>query len=209
MGAFEILATLEGIALGKPTESTVGEVPLRTLRTNRLINANYLKRLPEEPEPVWCPSTALGTWVMRDASGTISITHNTRAKARALRDAINVGVTSLEEFSDGEVEAPQRRAPQQAPRQAPQWPRQLAVVGGGEQETETPAGEPGDWRVPESQRGTPKQIGFLKGLIDQDPSYDREEIETRRGPVEEWSGERVSDLIEKLKAAAERRKTSV
>lgn len=99
MPAFELLATLEGYALGKPRMSSVGEVPVRQLRCNRLVNTNYLAVTPGEPQPVWCPTTRYGTWIM-NLDGCISITGNTRAKARALRDAVNVGVTAVEELGD-------------------------------------------------------------------------------------------------------------
>ncbi|HEY9723575.1 MAG TPA: hypothetical protein V6D47_16305, partial [Oscillatoriaceae cyanobacterium] len=97
--AFELLATLEGIALGKPGKSSVGEVPVRQLRRNRLVNTNYLRTEASEAQPVWCPTTCFGTWVM-NLDGVITITGNTRAKARALRDAINVGMTALEELEE-------------------------------------------------------------------------------------------------------------
>lgn len=100
MQAFEILATLEGVALGVPSRASKGDVPLRTLRENRLVNTNYLKQLPEAPEKVWCPTTPLDTWVMRDSSGTITISGNTRAKARAFRDAVDVGAEALEDAVD-------------------------------------------------------------------------------------------------------------
>lgn len=99
MAAFELLATLEGFALGKPRTSSVGEVPVRQLRSNRLVNATYLTVRAGEPQPVWCPTTRYGTWLM-NLDGCISITGNTRAKARALRDAVNIGVTAVEELGD-------------------------------------------------------------------------------------------------------------
>lgn len=109
--AFEILATLEGYALGRPRLSSIGDVPLRQVRRNRLVNVNDLSVTPDEPQPVWCPTTPYGTWVMK-LDGYITITGNTRAKARALRDAVNVGVAALEELGDleEEVTVPSGRA---------------------------------------------------------------------------------------------------
>jgi hypothetical protein len=94
MEAWEILATLQGYALGKLREGRVVET--RVLRKGRLANANYIQRREVEPAPVWCPTTPLGTWYMRQGS-TIMITGNTRAKARALRDAVNISAQILED----------------------------------------------------------------------------------------------------------------
>lgn len=103
MEAFEVLATLEGFALGRSQMSTVGGVPLRTMRANRHVAASYLKIEDAGTREVWCPTTSLGTWVMHTGD-TISITGNTRAKARALRDAVNVGEAAFEEL--GGTESP-------------------------------------------------------------------------------------------------------
>lgn len=99
MEAFELLATLQGYALGKPRKSSRGEVPVRQLRKSRLISFNYVKVEAGEAQPVWCPTTRYGTWVM-ELDGIITITGNTRAKARAFRDAVNIGMTSLVELDD-------------------------------------------------------------------------------------------------------------
>ncbi len=99
METFELLATLEGFALGASRRTARGDLPLRAVRRNRLIAADYLKVEAGVPQPVWCPTTAFGTWVM-EMSGCITITGNTRAKARALRDAVNVGVAAFEELGE-------------------------------------------------------------------------------------------------------------
>jgi len=122
--AFTILAALQGVALGAPRQSTIGEVPIWALRENRGITAMYLHVEAGQTQPVWCPTTAFGTWVM-DLHGCMTITGNTRAKARALRDAINVGVTSLEELGDFEEEAA-HASPHAATAQRPA--RQIAAV---------------------------------------------------------------------------------
>ncbi len=99
METFELLATLEGRALGIPRLLERHNMPCRSLRVNRYVAASYLKVEPGEPQPVWCPTTDYGTWVM-NLNGCITITGNTRAKARALRDAVNVGVAAFEELGE-------------------------------------------------------------------------------------------------------------
>jgi hypothetical protein len=82
MEAFELLATLEGIALGKLRLSTTGELPIRTLRRQTQTWAKHLKVNATPPRPVWCPTTAFGTWMVR-WKDTICITGNSDAFKRA------------------------------------------------------------------------------------------------------------------------------
>ena len=99
----------------------------------------------------------------------------TRAKARALRDAINVGVTALEELEDGEPEefVPVR---EQEARQAPRMPRE-------ENKNQLPA--------------TRKQLNYLEALIadvveDGMPKFEdmvgKPISELTRGEASEWIG---------------------
>lgn len=110
--AFTILATMEGIALGKPRTSSVGDVPVQTLRKTRLIGVDYLSITWGVPQPVWCPTTRYGTWIM-NLDGYITITGNTRAKARALRDALNIGMVSVEELGGEDHDEDARSYPPQ------------------------------------------------------------------------------------------------
>lgn len=109
MQAFEILATLEGYALGKPQTIKSCDMPARTIRANRHISAAHLEYGNSIVQEVWCPTTEYGTWVM-NLDGYITITGNTRCKARALRDAVNVGVTAFEELGGEEEPAPTPQA---------------------------------------------------------------------------------------------------
>lgn len=89
MESFEVLATLKGVALGTlHSTSQDGKVPLRTLRRNPHTWAKCLSIAPAVPEPCWCPTTELGTWVTM-WSGQITITGNSDALKRA---AIKFGI---------------------------------------------------------------------------------------------------------------------
>jgi hypothetical protein len=123
--AFTLLATLEGCALGRPRVASRGDVPVQSMRVNRLATVAYLRMEPSEPVPVWCPTTALGTWVMRQ-DGYVTITGNTRSKARALRDAINVATVALEELGDDDLDAPPDGRALDRRESAPLGPRTVA-----------------------------------------------------------------------------------
>lgn len=63
--------------------------------------------------------------------------------------------------------------------------------------------EEGSSRATPRQVGaTPRQVGYLKGLMKQ-AGVNRERIEEREGPVEEWTAQRVSNAIELLKERIE------
>lgn len=87
MEAFEILAAMQGIALGSLRVKD-GILPLRTLRIKPHTWTKCLKVSPVEPRPVWCPSTKFGTWVTR-WDNTITITGNSDALKRA---AVQFGI---------------------------------------------------------------------------------------------------------------------
>lgn len=73
MDAFQILATLEGIALGKMARSSVGDVPLQRLKKRRYLCASQLSLESIQPQAAWCPTTAFGTWIIRQ-DGRVMIT---------------------------------------------------------------------------------------------------------------------------------------
>ena len=81
--AYQLLATLEGHALGKLSRDTNDVVNLQTLKKRRNVCVSQITVTPAPDAPVWCPTTAFGTWVMRQ-SGMITITGNTSSKGRAL-----------------------------------------------------------------------------------------------------------------------------
>jgi hypothetical protein len=89
----------------------------------------------------------------------------TRAKARALRDAINVGVTALEELSGDEPEGQEEFAPRREARPAQQR--------AGEDKNELPA--------------TRKQLNYLEALV-------ADVVEDGLNRFEEMVGKPVSEL---------------
>lgn len=96
----------------------------------------------------------------------------TRAKARALRDALSVGAAALEELS-GDDDPGQAR--------------------GGAHAADTAV-----WGRNRGRTASEKSAGYLKGLLDNAEEYDREELERQHGPVETWSQAWVSKLIDRL-----------
>ncbi len=98
----------------------------------------------------------------------------TRAKARALRDAINVGVTAFEELGDDVVEA--AGAPQQ-PRRTQQGQQQ------GASQREGSGGEVAKGEMP----ATKKQLNYLEALIS-------DAVEDGIGKFEEMVGKPVGEL---------------
>jgi hypothetical protein len=81
MDAWQLLAVLEGFSLGKP--HNYGVIPVQRLKKCRTLYVSELKTTECEQVPVWCPTTAFGTWVMRQ-NGQPTITGNTGAIGRAL-----------------------------------------------------------------------------------------------------------------------------
>ncbi len=133
----------------------------------------------------------------------------TRAKARALRDAVNVGATALEELSDGDDAPPANYPPPrpQRPTPAPLWsagPRPVEeAAGNGQAETETPESE-----APEtpraSRRGTQKarksQVDLLKTLaVEWRGDNGVERLENRIGkPLADLTRAEADEWIDRL-----------
>lgn len=112
----------------------------------------------------------------------------TRAKARALRDAINVGATALEELGDeGTNEAPSQSGAQRGERgQASQPAAQTAAEDG---KTGLPA--------------TRKQLNYLEALISDVVDDGVEKFEEMVGkPVSELTREEASEWIGRLSGRA-------
>ena len=101
----------------------------------------------------------------------------TRAKARALRDAINVGVTALEELDGDSIEAQSRTA---------SAPAAQAAESGLEEQQSAASHAPSD----EGRAGLPatrKQLNYLEVLIS-------DVVEDGLGKFEEMVGKPLSEL---------------
>ena len=81
MDSWQILAALEGHAIGKVRPTAVGDVPVQRLRKQTTMAGSNVALSEPAVEAVWCPTTAFGTWVMRQ-DGQVTITGNTKAKRR-------------------------------------------------------------------------------------------------------------------------------
>lgn len=121
--AFQLLATLEGYALGKLARDSGDVINVQKLRTRRYVCASQFSTEEAERQPVWCPTTTFGTWVMRQR-GQVTITGNTGAVGRALAllgFEVRRGLSSREEMekspriTPGEAAAGERSKPAPAP----------------------------------------------------------------------------------------------
>ncbi len=102
--AFQILGALEGRSTGTLRRRIMrngNEFFEQSLRKSRQVWVQALEIEPGDPEPVWCPTTAYGTWVTRLPSGFVTITGNTRALGRALA-ALGFGTQFAPEISEGD-----------------------------------------------------------------------------------------------------------
>lgn len=105
LDAFQIACTLEGIALGKESSQRPyeGYKPLVTQRPRmrRHILTHNLRFDVQGIEPAWCPTTGLGTWIMRQ-NGRVMITGNCLTKAKR---RVTLSVCGLGMLDETEVES--------------------------------------------------------------------------------------------------------
>ena len=96
---WQILATLEGIALGKLRRDSMDSVNVQGMKkVERVAGSNVMIR-PVGRMEAWCPTTKYGTWVMRQ-NGRVSITGNTKAIRRALINGISTPFPIFEDALD-------------------------------------------------------------------------------------------------------------
>lgn len=120
----------------------------------------------------------------------------TRAKARALRDAINVGVTAYEELGDEEGSATAPAKPMAKPAEARQ--EKLPRGERGSERASERAGE-GKGELP----ATRKQLNYLEALVSDVVEDGLAKFEETIGkPVAELTREEASDWIGRLSGRA-------
>lgn len=84
MDVFAMLAALQGYVALKRRLSSIGDVPIQTLKRTARIWASRLQFEDVGRTDVWCPTVRFGTWVARFSNGVTMITGNTSAVGRAL-----------------------------------------------------------------------------------------------------------------------------
>ena len=84
MDVFTMLCALQGYVALRRQFSSIGEVPLQTLKRTRRIWASSLRVEEAGYADVWCPTVEHGTWVARFSNGVTLLTGNTSAVGRAL-----------------------------------------------------------------------------------------------------------------------------
>jgi hypothetical protein len=181
MAAWQVLCTLEGIALS-PLRLRANAMPTQRAKKRRHLCVSELDKVPVGPLPVWCPTTDYGTWVMRQ-DGQVAITGNTKAIGRALA-ALGYGTqfcTDHDFGADGGwvVDSPTDRRP----------------ASGGK-----PAGN----AVP--RQASEKQVKFIRALA-REANLADEELENWSQelyglPVAGLSSREASGLIEALRRQA-------
>lgn len=135
MDTFQVLCALQGISTGViQTQNNYEGYKLwmgqRAKKTSKIATRN-LAWVAENSEPAWCPTTALGTWVMRQG-GQVSITGNclTKAKRRVTLSISGLGFADESEVEDIPQERPEpsARKGRGRPKKGTQGPREMQVV---------------------------------------------------------------------------------
>lgn len=93
--AFQILCVLEGIRLGKPA-CWHGYPSQKAFSERPYAYTLYLHAESLGKQPVWCPTTEFGTWVMRQ-DNYVCITGNTKSVRRACMRAVGIPFPVYEE----------------------------------------------------------------------------------------------------------------
>lgn len=113
MDAWQILCTLQGHAIGRYHDGPV--IPTQMIRKQRFIAGSNVVLSEPRNESVWCPTTAYGTWIMRQ-DGNVTITGNTKAKRRVTLSICGLGLldeSEIETIPDARIEPQQNALPAQ------------------------------------------------------------------------------------------------
>ena len=125
MDVFAMLCALQGHVALKRQFSSVGEVPLQTIKRTQRIRASSLRVEDAGRADVWCPTVEHGTWVARFSNGVTVLTGNTSSVGRALAllgFEVRRGVASREEVIRGAKTPPAAAAAAAPPSAAPERP---------------------------------------------------------------------------------------
>jgi hypothetical protein len=101
MDVFTMLCALQGHVALHRQWSSVGEVPLQTLKRSKRIWASKLQQADAGRTDVWCPTVEHGTWVARFSNGMTVLTGNSSSVGRMLAMLgfeVKRGIASREEI---------------------------------------------------------------------------------------------------------------
>lgn len=118
MDVFAMLCALQGHVALRRQFSSVGEVPLQTIKRTHRIWASSLRVEDAGLTDVWCPTVEHGTWVARFSNGVTLLTGNTSAVGRALAMLgfeVKRGIASREEMEKSSRAASAKQKPAAAP----------------------------------------------------------------------------------------------
>lgn len=130
----------------------------------------------------------------------------TRAKARALRDAVNVGVAALEELGDLDDVAPATPVePRFEPRPVAVAQANGAVAGNGFDDV-APNGTPARAQAPTPMTATPAQVRAIYSIARDQHSLSEQDVDERAqtlfgAPPTELSRKQASEFITTLKGS--------
>jgi hypothetical protein len=202
MDVFAMLCALQGHVALKRQFSSVGEVPLQTIKRTQRIWASSLQQDDAGQADVWCPTVEHGTWVARFSNGVTVLTGNTSAVGRALALCgfeVKRGIASREEM-------------EKQTRHAQNFREKVvtAVKEAGPAKAEKPALEPATAPTAKAERmATDIQKDEILDLLEvvrpnQRPAQKQLLIElTGKQSREELTYQDAIQLIEKLKAESE------
>ena len=131
MDVFAMLCALQGHVALKRQFSSVGEVPLQTIKRTHRIWASSLRHEDAGRADVWCPTVEHGTWVARFSNGVTVLTGNTSSIGRALAMAgfeVKRGIASREEMEKSARFTREAAAAREREKNSPTTPTKQGVA---------------------------------------------------------------------------------